>query len=242
MKYIGIVCRVEKTDRDSIITGIGEYYRNALLKYDDVVPIVILPPKDILYGKMRYKDEIECNPEENKKLDHLLELCDGFIIPGGNHWYSFDEYVIKYALDKDKPLLGICLGMQLLGIMDNKLNSSPFITTNRIESDFHHQPGVDYVHDISIKKGSKLYDILKTDTCQVNSRHYCEVKNFVEFIPVAYSDDGVVEAIEHPDKKFAIGVQWHPELMLDYDQNMKKIFDKFIEVIETNDIVYFVSN
>lgn len=242
MKYIGIVCRVEQIDNNSFMTGIGEYYRNALLKYDNVSPIVILPPKDILYGKTKYREEIEISPEENKKLDDLLDLCAGFIIPGGSHWYSFDEYVIKYALDNDKPILGICLGMQLLGIMDNKLNDSPFVTTNKIESNCHYQPDVDYVHNINIKKETKLYNILKTDTCQVNSRHHYEVKNFVDFIPAAYSDDGVVEAIEHPNKKFAIGVQWHPELMLDYDKNMKKIFDTFIEATETNEIECLVLN
>lgn len=232
MKYIGIVSRVEKTDNDSCITGIGEYYRNALLKYENVVPIVILPPKDILYGKMSHQEESECKQEENIKLDHLLDLCDGFIIPGGSHWYSFDEYVIKYALDKDKPILGICLGMQLLGVIDNKLNNSPFDKTIKIDSDFHCQPGVEYVHSIQIRKDSKLYNILKTTNCQVNSRHHYQVKNFIEFEPVAYSDDGIVEAIEHPNKKFVIGVQWHPELMLDYDPIMKKIFDAFISAID----------
>lgn len=234
MKYIGIVCRVEKIDEDSFITGIGEYYRNALLKYEDVIPLVILPPKDMLYGKSTYTEEIEYNKDENKKLDDLLELCDGFIIPGGSHWYSFDEYVIKYALDKDKPILGICLGMQIMGVLDNKLNNGPFDTTFRIESDFHCQPGVEYVHNIQIKKNSKLYNILKTDNCQVNSRHHYEVKNFIEFNPVAYSDDGIVEAIEHPKKRFALGVQWHPELMIEYDPIMKRIFDTFIET--TNEI------
>lgn len=230
MIYIGIVSRVEKDDEGYTITGIGEYYRNALSKYDNVIPVMILPPKDILYGQNSYSDECNQKINDNKKLDPLLDLCDGFIIPGGSHWYSYDEYVINYALEKDKPILGICLGMQIMGVMDNRKNNGLYDTTHLInEKNTHKQIDKKYAHEITINKDSKLYEILGVDKCEVNSRHCYEIEDVVNFKTVAFSDDGVIEAIEYPNKTFAIGVQWHPELMIGYDDIMKRLFDSFIE-------------
>lgn len=235
MIYVGIVSRVLKDKEDFNVTGIGEYYRKAMLKYPNVMPILILPPKDIVYGECRYSEEKELSPFENNKLDKLLDLCDAFIVPGGDHWFSYDEYIIDYALKKDKPILGICLGMQIMAILDNRMHDNADFYTVKIESDIkHQQPGIRYVHKVNIEENSQLYQILKTKTCSVNSRHnYCITKTST-FKVSAYSEDGIIEAIENPNKKFAIGIQWHPELMIDYDDIMKNIFDTFIQVASEN--------
>lgn len=230
MKYIGIVSRVEEVDGyETAFTGIPEYYRNALLNYEEVMPILILPPKKIFYGKVSSFDEMNEENKENQRLNPLLELCDGFLVPGGSKWFSYDEYIVEYALKHDKPLLGICLGMQIMGIVDNKLNSGIFDKTSRLDTSCNHrESNKKYSHKIIIEKDSYLHKILKVDECKVNSMHsYC-IQGVVDFKVSAYSTDGVIEAIEHPLKTFAIGVQWHPEKMIEYDEVMKKIFDEFI--------------
>lgn len=238
MKYIGIVSRVEQVEGyETAFTGISEYYRNVLLSYSGVIPILILPPRRILYGKTTSFDEMK-DYNDNHILDSLLDLCDGFLVPGGCQWFSYDEYIISYALRMDKPILGICLGMQIMAIVDNKLNSGIFDETLRVDnSSTHYQPGVLYAHPIKIQKGTQLSKILEVDTCQVNSlHHYCSL-GLIEFVVSAYSDDGVIEAIEHPKKTFAIGVQWHPELMFEHDEIMKKLFDAFVSSVLTEPLM-----
>ena len=195
MIYVGIVSRVLK-DKDGFnITGIGEYYRKALLKYPNVMPILILPPKDIVYGDTSYLEEQQIKPEDNEKLDELLDLCDAFIIPGGTNWFSYDEYIFEYALKNDKPLLGICLGMQIMATIDNRKKGYTSFKPEMLENTNHQQPGVEYVHKINIKENSKLFDILEERECQVNSRHNYHVTKVSDFNISAYSEDGIIEAI-----------------------------------------------
>lgn len=218
---------------DTAFTGISEHYRNALLNYKEIIPILILPPKKILYGKTTSFEEMKDKYSLNSTLDSLLDLCDGFLVPGGSKWFSYDEYIVEYALRKNKPILGVCLGMQIMGIVDNKLNSGIFDGTFKLDKPSHYQPKAPYAHSIRIKEGSQLSSILGVNTCKVNSRHHYCIQDVVDFVISAYSDDGVVEAIEHPKKVFAIGVQWHPELMFEYDIVMKKLIDAFVSSVLT---------
>ncbi len=233
MKYIGIVGRVKNVDEQESWIGVNDTYRKILAQYPDVIPILILPYKDIWYGEICSQKEREEGASSNQKLEELLELCDGFLLPGGNRWYSYDEYIIEYALKKDKPIFGICLGFQTMALVDNKLNSNIFDFTTKVESTINHnQLETPYAHDIIIKEGSRLEEILGVSRCKVNSRHNYQVLELTNFVVSAYSEDHIIEAIEYPGKCFAIGVQWHPESMVEYDPLMKKIFDAFIQAVE----------
>ena len=85
-----------------------------------------------------------------------------------------------------------------------------------------------YVHKVNIKKNSKLYEIINKQIINVNSRHKYYVTN-TNLDVVAYSDDNIIEAIEDKNKKFFIGVEWHPESMIEYDILENKLFSYFIE-------------
>ena len=74
---------------------------------------------------------------------------------------------------------------------------------------------------------SKLYEIIKKDVIKVNSRHRMKVTDPGTFEVYGKSSDDVIEVLERHDKKFALGVQWHPEMMLD-DSLQKLIFDAFV--------------
>ena len=135
----------------------------------------------------------------------ILKFVDGIIAPGGDSVSKFDKDVFKYALDNNVPYLGICLGMQVMGKLSN------------IDNHYLKE------HEIYIKKDTLLYSIYKKNKMIVNSRHHEIVIN-TNYLVSAISDDNQIEAIEVKNKKFILGVQWHPE-----DLEDEVIFDNFIE-------------
>ena len=95
----------------------------------------------------------------------------------------------------------------------------------------HDKYDVNYRHKISIMKDTKLFDLMKKDEYEVNSIHtMIAPRNMVE--PYAkissLSYDGLVESFELHNKKFVVGVKWHPELMLE-DEFTGELFREFIE-------------
>lgn len=151
-------------------------------------------------------------------ISYYLDICDGFIVPGGITWNETDIKIIKYVFKVNKPLLGICTGMQALANIDTFVD-------NTIKVDNHNVPNEEYVHEISINDGI-LKNILNKDKIKVNSRHNYKVEPKDYFKIDAVSYDEVIEAISFPEFKFIVGLEWHPEDMDDEDQN--KIFKYFI--------------
>lgn len=147
----------------------------------------------------------------------LIDMCDGVIFQGGDNFEQYDLDALKYAYDKNIPVLGICLGMQLMGIL---FGCDMFDVNN-------HKKTLDYVHEVKIKRNSKLYNIFKSDIIKVNSRHKSVIKN-VKLNISGVSQDGYIEAIEDLNKNFFIGVQWHPESMIEYDYKQNNLFKLFI--------------
>lgn len=235
MAIIGISSRYFCDDdlKGSII-GIPEAYRRAVLKCGGT-PIMILPPQDVeYYSSIPSKLNKLTNFEKEKIIDQL-KLCDGVIIPGGIKRFEYDIFILKYCLDNDIPILGICLGMQIFTMMDENGDMVHF--NRKIESNIDHFIlDNDEVHKVKIDKKSKLYKILGVQSFTVNSRHRMEVTNPGVFEIVGYSEDGVIEALERKDKKFAIGVQWHPEmLVLKNDKIAIKLFKAFIDAAKEKD-------
>ena len=157
------------------------------------------------------------NPQkEFYKVKRLIDICDGIILQGGSDYYDIDILITKYLYDKNIPTLGICLGMQTMAM-----------TFNGIIKDIdNHKILEKYAHKIKINKNSKLYEILKKETIYVNSRH----KSYIvkTDLDVAATNK-IIEAIEDKNKKFFIGVQWHPESLM--DKNSILLFKSFFSSI-----------
>ena len=86
------------------------------------------------------------------------------------------------------------------------------------------------VHDVSIYYNTPLYDLLNTKIISVNSYHHQGIKNLSDkLLPMAIADDGLVEAVYMPNKRFVWGIQWHPEFSYKSDENSRLIFEKFVE-------------
>lgn len=154
----------------------------------------------------------------NKNYKELINMCDGIIFQGGDDFESYDFYALKYAYEINKPVLGICLGMQLMGMLFN----GTMININ------NHKKTLNYAHSVKLKRNSKIYNIFKSDIIKVNSRHKSIIKSTKLNIS-GISQDGYIEVLEDSSKKFFIGVQWHPESMISYDNKQNNLFKYFIK-------------
>jgi putative glutamine amidotransferase len=181
----------------------------------------------------------------------LLDSCDGLLLTGGAdvdpvHYgeedrhptlsleAGRDEYEIalaRAALSRDMPVLAICRGVQLLnvaagGTLYQDLPSQfPSSVDHRIK-----EPVDQAVHTVKVDPQSRLARLVGTERdLSVNSRHHQAVRKVAPgFVAVAHADDGVVEAIEQPEKTFCIGVQWHPENFWKMG-TFSTLFDGFVQ-------------
>ena len=220
---IGIVGRTGINEDHSVIM-VSDEVRRSVINFGGI-PILILPTQDVDYNVNSKEPLTDKNKEDLKKI---IDYCDGIIMPGAYALYEYDRFIYEYAKGKDMPILGICGGMQLMAINDKAKPEDNVLSL--IQSDINHRsPGVDRVHKIKINKGTLLYDIIKKEETSVNSRHrYCV--NGVNSLKIsAISEDGIIESIEDSNGKFILGVQWHPENMYEFDEDMANIFKRFID-------------
>lgn len=125
--------------------------------------------------------------------------------------------LVRGALARDMPVLGICGGQQLLAVAlgGTLLQHIP----DSIEGALEHEqrtPRDQTSHAVSLVPGTLLHRVAGTETMQVNSAHHQAVRGAGRFAVVnATAPDGVIEGIEDPRYAFCLGVQWHPEFLLD---------------------------
>jgi putative glutamine amidotransferase len=86
------------------------------------------------------------------------------------------------------------------------------------------------VHDVRILEGTRLGQVLGTSSIQVNSMHHQGIKRVAEGLrPNAFAPDGLIEGLESPNGQFLLGVQWHPESLVERDPAMRRLFAAFVE-------------
>lgn len=136
--------------------------------------------------------------------------------------------LLEQALTRDLPVLCICRGMQLLNVQQGGT------LIQHIESGTHAAPDVDDAHTLELRPGTKLASILGAELGTVNSRHHQAVGPVAPGLIVAATDpaDGIVEALEHPARRFLIGVQWHPEDQMHklISQNLFRAFAQALSI------------
>ena len=232
---IGIVARIEKVDNplyNRNVMSVIEDYRRAIISSQGI-PIMIMPTENIQFSKFKEENYFYENLTEDIKSDLIkqIELCDGILMPGGCKIFEYDKFICKYALENNIPLLGICLGMEIMAVVDCE---EDYNVIEKINNGINHKSLDVFVHDVILEENSKLYNIVKKKTLRVNSRHVCEVKNTRNFEIVGKSTDGIIEAIEYKLNKFAIGVQWHPESIYEETSDSKMLFNDFINSAKNN--------
>ena len=189
--------------------------------------ILLLPNQNIEYNTSVPKDIERLTSLEKDDLKRLVDICDGIVMPGGNRLFEYDQFIYEYSKEKDIPILGICAGMQLICLNEVKEEN---ILRKINEEDTHQVIDERYVHKIILEDDNILMDILGQKEFMVNSKHtYC-VDKIGDLKLLAKSEDNIIEAVQVKNKKFIVGLQWHPESMFTYDNIQYKIFEYFINV------------
>ena len=172
---------------------------------------LILPPDDVVA----------------ESPDELLDMLDGLILAGGsdidpasygakphpetrNTRPERDRFELALgtrALERDMPVLGICRGMEMLNVIQGgTLDQHLGLELHR------HTPGAFVDHGVRLEAGSLAARVVGDERTEVKSAHHQGLAELGEgVIASGYADDGIVEAIELPERSFAVGVLWHPE-------------------------------
>lgn len=181
----------------------------------------------------------------------VLERIDGLLISGGNFdihpsYYGdqplkllreiklerteFELELIGLALSRDLPMLGICGGAQALNVaLGGTLYQD--IAAQVPNAGEHEQSARKETggHPVRIHPGTQLDRIMQRRTVEANTTHHQAVKALGRGLVVnATAEDGMIEGIESPRHTFALGVQWHPELLAPKKLHHRRIFSSFI--------------
>ena len=188
-------------------------------------------------------------------LPELVARYDGFVLSGGGdvdpalyggrldaavhsidpERDTFERSLITLVLEADKPLLAICRGVQILNVaLGGSLHEDiPSQLPAALRHDWYPNYPRDYlVHKVEIEPGSRLAGILGTHTLRTNSLHHQAIRQPAPGLKVVgRAEDGVIEAVELPGKRIAIGVQWHPECLPE-EPAMRRLFKAFVSACE----------
>lgn len=147
---------------------------------------------------------------------------------------TFEMIMFKEMLQLNKPILGICRGMQVLNVVaggDMYQDIYAQMDDRKLLKHSQDSPVKYGTHFVQIEKSSLLYDITGSEKIKVNSHHHQAIRNVPSpFQITGKATDGVIEAFESTEHHFALGVQWHPEnLAAVGDEVSKKIFEAFLQ-------------
>ena len=187
-------------------------------------------------------------------IAQYAEIADGFVFIGGDDidpcyfgetlHEGFGEFarvrdvfelpLANLIIQKKKPMIGICRGVQLLNVAyGGDLYQDIPIEFSKKTPHRQTPPYSTPTHPVEIVENTMLFDIIGKKDYATNSMHHQSVKKVAKgWVASAYAPDGTIEAIELPDYPFALGLQWHPEHMFDTDEGAKKIFKTFISACE----------
>lgn len=193
-------------------------------------------------------------PNDSSQLAPMLEGIDGILLPGGidvdPKFYTeerhpklektdqsldrFEFGMLDYALKHGVPVLAICRGIQVVNVhFGGSLYQdipaeceSPQSVTHRYPKDSKEVPE----HPIRIAKDSVMCELFGAERFVVNTHHHQAVKALAPgFRATAWSDDGLIEAIEHEGKPFILGLQCHPEKVRDKDPRFDAPFKRLVK-------------
>ena len=194
--------------------------------------------------------------EDEAELEQLTRLCDGFLLTGGQDVSpalygeaplegltvtcpkrdEMEGIVLRLALDRDKPILGVCRGLQFLNA---SLGGTLWqdLPTQRPSEIAHRQdlPKDRPTHGVTLVEDSPLRRCLGVERLAVNSAHHQAIRALAPGLrAMAFAPDGLTEAFWMPERRFLWGVQWHPEQLYRADAPSRAIFRAFVEAMKTD--------
>jgi putative glutamine amidotransferase len=200
------------------------------------LPLVLAPgkPEDAAALASEYLDRVEAlvlsggadidprlyNEERHPTVERVFPERD-----------AFELALCREALRRDMPTLAICRGHQLLNVATGGTLFQDI--ASQVEAAAVHDPDQERwerCHDVVLLPGTRLREILGRERVAVNSFHHQAVKDLGEGLVLSARgcDDGVVEGMEMPDRRFMIGVQWHPESFWDQPEGFQPLFEALV--------------
>lgn len=185
-------------------------------------------------------------------IKYIIKNADGVVFAGGTDFdpsiyggdsslveeYSrYDDDIsleaLRSAIEMNKPILGICRGMQLINLYYGGTLYDD-IPTQYSKDIVHRGNNNTYAyHNVNILDNTYLSNLFGANEIEVNSYHHEGIKDLAEGLRVsAQSPDGLVEAIENPYYSYMVGVQWHPEGSYPDNEYSRIIFDDFIRKLK----------
>ncbi|MBU1713196.1 MAG: gamma-glutamyl-gamma-aminobutyrate hydrolase family protein [Proteobacteria bacterium] len=188
--------------------------------------------------------------QDESSLKRILSAVQGLLLSGGPdiHPRHYGEEPVaglgdvdetldrmelmaaRLAFEKDIPVLGICRGIQVLNVaLGGTLYQD---ISSQLPEGICHTPKTDKAvttHTVRFAAGSRLRRIMGRSEIWVNGKHHQAVRNPAPGLKVtARARDGIIEAVEHPQNRWIMGVQWHPEGTWREDSFSKKLFKAFV--------------
>ncbi|MBL8672612.1 MAG: gamma-glutamyl-gamma-aminobutyrate hydrolase family protein [Alphaproteobacteria bacterium] len=188
-------------------------------------------------------------PYQSSVMADYLDRLDGLVVPGGtfafpDEWYvdtgerpykpsprlAFDMAIIDAALRRDMPVLGICAGMQELAAHAGaKMVRNVHAMNGKSIDHLNERPAEEFAHEVAVAPGNRLASIVGAGALPVNTAHVeAVVEPPADLRVTALAPDGVIEAIELPRHRFAIGVQWHPEFFREKGSPHRALFEALV--------------
>ena len=186
-------------------------------------------------------------------IAQLADLCDGFLFTGGQdvapQLYgeamkptcgelcpardTLERELLNRALEQDKPILGICRGLQFLNVALGGTLYQDLPTEHPSEIEHSMKPPYDQAaHTVRILPDTPLAALLQKQELGVNSCHHQAIRSLApSLVEMARSTDDLIEAMYLPGKTFVWGVQWHPELSFRTDEDSRKMFMALVTAV-----------
>lgn len=146
---------------------------------------------------------------------------------------ALERELLNRALEQDKPILGICRGIQFLNVAlgGTLYQDLPTEHPSRIEHSM--KPPYDRAaHAVRILPDTPLAALLQKMELDDNSCHHQAIKALAPvLVEIARSTDDLIEAVYLPGKTYVWALQWHPELTLHTDEDSRKIFEAFVGAV-----------
>jgi len=236
LPVIGLTAYRGLNGKDSPIVALMESYLFAVTEAGGV-PVLVPPGLSDAASRELYT-----------RLDGILLTGGGDIAPerfGGQPHPKIGDVdperdavefsLLSGAVDRKKPFLGICRGFQVVtvGLGGTLYTHLPDQFPGALEHDYEKNHPRDYLaHPVNVTQGSRLAQALGEIRLSVNSLHHQGAKELPPaLMPVAWSPDGLVEAVELTGHPFGIGVQWHPECLPDQPA-ARRLFKAFVEAAD----------
>jgi len=239
MPVIGILTNILTIEK-GLLTGkeriyVNRDYSNAVVQSAGVPLLLpIVPNKEIICRQIESVDAILISGGQDidpyhygeDRLPQIQEVCA--------ERDSYEMETIRYAFSRQKPILGICRGLQILNVA---FGGSLYQDIGHYfpKSLEHAQNEMSGRHHVILEKNSRLHRTFGLESFQINSFHHQSIKEIAPgFVVNAWAPDGIIEGIEKQDDLFVMGVQWHPEMLIDHESMMLKLFSTFISIVSSD--------